>query len=150
MSAKPACKFGSKCYRKNKDHFKNYDHSESPNDIDPPAAAAQIVKEIDENVCPSDSKPQAVTGKRKPEDTAETSASTREKNPRIENSSVRKTLDENVEKFDLSEVKDLRSFVNEHNQMKMPEHFYNFLDFCKSIDSNDPKSNILSKTKHYN
>ena len=38
---------------------------------------------------------------------------------------------------------DIRELVLEHNQMQMPEDFYELLDFCKSINSNDPKSKNL-------
>jgi hypothetical protein len=47
-----------------------------------------------------------------------------------------------VEKFDLNEITDFRKFVNEQNQLEMPDDFYDFLDFCKSIDHQDPKSKV--------
>ncbi len=56
---------------------------------------------------------------------------------------VETNKNEKVEDFyDLSEVKDLKEFVLEVYKLKMPEDFYDFLDFCKSLNPNDPKSLI--------
>ncbi len=34
---------------------------------------------------------------------------------------------------------DIKDLVVEHNQMQMPEDFYDLLEFCKSIDKKNPK-----------
>jgi hypothetical protein len=137
MASKPACKFGSKCYRKNKDHFKNYEHSDSQ-DTAEASPAVRDTEERDENICPDNSKPSIETNKRKLE---ENELSSKEKIAKSEsNPVVKKTVDQNIEKFDLTAIKDIKAFVHEHNGMHMPEDFYNFLEFCKSLDSTDPKS----------
>ena len=35
---------------------------------------------------------------------------------------------------------DIKEFVLEHNRMQMPDDFYELLDFCKSINPQNPKS----------
>ncbi|CAF0711664.1 unnamed protein product [Brachionus calyciflorus] len=47
---------------------------------------------------------------------------------------------ENVDKIDLNTVSDIRKLVTETNRMEMPEDFYEFFEFCKSINNSDPKN----------
>ena len=44
---------------------------------------------------------------------------------------------------DLKKDNKLRELVLEVNKMQMPEDFYQFFEFCKSINPSDPKSNLL-------
>ena len=112
---KKVCKYGEKCFRKNADHIKNYDHEK---DV------------TDENSCPET---QSAEVKAKEEIRDDVKKNT-------ENTIKPKT--ETVEIYDLNEIKDIKSLVLEVNQMQMPDDFYDFLEFCKSIDSQDPKSNL--------
>jgi hypothetical protein len=113
MAAKPVCKYGAKCYRKNGDHLTNYDHK---------------LDEIDttnENKCPNiiDTTPKKSDSKSKCED---------------------KKFEENSEKFELNSIKDIREIVNEENRMKMPEDFYDLIEFLKTLDSNNPKGILIN------
>lgn len=114
---KKVCKYGEKCFRKNADHIKNYDHEK---DV------------TDENSCPET---QSSDDKAKEEKRDDVKKNT-------ENATKPKTETVDVEKYDLTEIKDIKSLVLEVNQMQMPDDFYDFLEFCKSIDSQDPKSNL--------
>lgn len=42
----------------------------------------------------------------------------------------------------------MREFVFQQNKMQMPDDFYELLDFCTTINSEDPKS-ISTKTHLY-
>lgn len=120
--SKPVCKFGQKCYRKNPDHFDKFEHEET--DETNEENQAPVVTET--------------TRKRKQVDEPEAVKPVKEI----------KTCDKNdaqvdkqpVEKFDLNLVKDMSSFVQEHYRMSMPDDFYDFLEFCKSLDASNPKS----------
>ncbi len=35
---------------------------------------------------------------------------------------------------------DIKEFVFENNKMHMPDDFYEIIEFCRSIDSKNPKS----------
>ena len=143
QTKKEVCKFGDKCYRKNADHLKNYDHSpdETAEQIDELKAKKTIKSEI-ENISPESNLSAKVSSKRKQEEILELP---KVKVSKCESSAIVlqvNVVDASAERFDLSEIKDLHSFVTEQNQMEMPNDFYDFLDFCKSLSPSDPKSNV--------
>jgi hypothetical protein len=110
---KRKCDFGDKCYRKNKDHIENYDHPSKPE---------ELVKENKK--------------KRVKIESSETK--------KVENiEELVKQNEEKIAKIETNEsenLENIEALIYDHNKMKMPDDFYDFLDFCKSLDSKDPKN----------
>jgi hypothetical protein len=52
--------------------------------------------------------------------------------------------DKNVEatsdKYDLNSINDIRELVNGENRMKMPNDFYDLIEFLTALNPDDPKS----------
>lgn len=143
MTKKEPCKYGAKCYRKNPDHLKDFTHDDS------------IYESNDDDLNESLSEPNILeTTQDKRDNLAE------EAIVQSDGLEQKNILLDKVDKIDLSKIKgicflifrkiciiilefffiDIRELVLEHNQMQMPEDFYELLEFCKFINSNDPKS----------
>lgn len=95
VTKKPLCKYGDKCYRKNRDHFKKYDHSAENIDED----------SADENTSPSsvDSNKSATSDK----------PSIRDDSPvkKSPNSELPDKGVDSIERFDFTQIKSC-SFSN--------------------------------------
>jgi hypothetical protein len=132
---KPVCSYGEKCFRKNKDHIENYEHPEKP-------------------------------AKRQRTDPKSTSKA---KDKAKTNEMFTKPLPEGpklpMEIIDLKQIEgecltdqyvisslftcyrfflDIKSLIFENQKMQMPDDFYDFLDFCKSLKPDDPKSRLAT------
>jgi hypothetical protein len=67
---------------------------------------------------------------------------TKSDKPELKSKCENKNIEENSEKYDLNSIKDIRELVNDENRMKMPEDFYDLIEFLKTLDANNPKSII--------
>jgi hypothetical protein len=121
---KAKCKYGNKCYRKNEAHLQEFAHSGDDEDGDEQTSLNSSLPIDEDDAAASDDK--------------DVFSKTFEIKPDTENL-------ENIEKIDLDQVKDVKELISEHYQMQMPDDFYEFLEFCKSIDPKDPKR-ILEKS----
>ena len=151
-TVKKVCKYGETCYRKNEDHLKNYLHKSedaeneaSPGsdlDIDIKAGKntvkgnkrgrkAESAKTEEEEPVSKKAELETKPAEAKPTEAKPTEAKPEEITPKD---------NEPTEHFDLTQVKDMKEFVFEHNSMHMPDDFYEFFDFCKKLDPKDPKS----------
>ena len=104
---KRKCAFGDKCYRKNKDHFEEYEH--------PSKKIKQKEEEIDNEKLEIPSELEA------------------------KSSNNLEDANEKPVKEEETGAGDIRTLVFEQNKMEMPEDFYDFLEFCRTLDKINPK-----------
>ena len=127
---KKPCKYGESCYRKNEDHLKNFAHDEE-------AGKESSDHEDIENKMALKNAKGAKRGRQATK--AEDEPVAKKAEPQKPDASKEETS-EKVEKLNLDQVNDVKELVFEHNSMHRPDEFYDFLDFCKQLDPQDPKS----------
>ncbi|XP_006822295.1 uncharacterized protein LOC102801100, partial [Saccoglossus kowalevskii] len=129
---KPMCKYGESCYRKNKQHLSQFRHTKRKGD------ARTAVKE-------NPAKKRKIESPTKQKKSSSDS-STKITSPGDEEDDVKK-IEKDEEERKESESKDealppAPSDVREEIKMKflveMPEDFYEFWEFCKSLDARNP------------
>ena len=128
QAKKNICKYGNKCYRKNADHLKNFDHESS-----------ETTPVSDENTCPdsnSSNENDAKSVESKRDDIKTNQKLTTE--PAVGNDTAKKA-EVSADKSEASQLKDIKSLVLEVNQMQMPQDFYDLVEFCTFLNSEDPK-----------
>lgn len=128
---KPKCKYGKACYRRSIEHSRNYNHD--PQDS------------VKENSPPEEKFEEASIDKIElgilnDKEKIEIRRESLEKNQTKKRKISSEGLTEPVDKIELAEVKNIRDLVLEHNQMQMPEDFYDLIEFCKFIKPKDPKT----------
>lgn len=114
------CKYGSKCYRKNADHLKKFKHPESKEPSGDSGTSKNAAK-IDEQPHMTDvSSPKKATASRSDESAAETE----------------------VRGYNANELPDspdnVRESIKQKFLVEMPDDFYDFWDFCCSLNKKDP------------
>lgn len=167
MDAKPLCKYGDQCYRKNPDHLAEFQHpdkseptgvvggvdrhrSRSPIDSAPkakPATAATASKTVAEkprresatSTTTDDSRP-AKTGSAEAD--AEAMPADSEAKCKSSSGHQQKCFDSNTDASMLEEYKALLSdrpeFIRQKFMVNMPEDFYRFFEFCETQNSLEP------------
>ncbi|CAG0882806.1 unnamed protein product [Darwinula stevensoni] len=157
---KPVCKYGSLCYRKNPDHLAGFSHpwqgkkltknSEPKKETSPtekqnrnhPSSEKVKPKEVTESQCKDKEK--------RFQDTTDSSPGG--SIPPSKKSKQSHDPDELLEAPDLSSEPDLPSFLKIEDEIKqkflvsMPPDFFQFWEFCRSIDSKNPHD-ALKPTK---
>ena len=104
---KRKCAFGDKCYRKNKEHFEEYEHS------------SKKKKRHDEEIETTESKAKIIEKS--------------ELNLEI-------NLCANEAKDIQPNAQNVKNLIIEQNKMEMPDDFFDFLEFCRFLDKNNPKN----------
>lgn len=129
--SKPLCKYGIKCFRKNADHLKNFNHFTEEKSSEIKKNIEIIKKEkFDEKIDSENfSEKENIENRRE----------SLEKNPGKKRKLSNEKTDGIIDKIDLTKVTDIKELVLEYNQMQMPEDFYELLEFCKSINPENPK-----------
>uniref|UniRef100_A0A1E1X899 PBZ-type domain-containing protein n=1 Tax=Amblyomma aureolatum TaxID=187763 RepID=A0A1E1X899_9ACAR len=117
------CKYGSKCYRKNADHLKNFKHPKSKEPSGEAGAskdAAKIDQQPHMTHISSPKKAKKATASRSDEQATETE----------------------VQRDDANELPDspddIRKSIKQKFLVEMPDDFYDFWDFCCSLNKKDP------------
>ncbi|GFN76618.1 histone parylation factor 1 [Plakobranchus ocellatus] len=164
---KPACKYGSKCYRRNAQHLRDYSHPEAEKQDDNSGnAMAKANSDVESNTTgkqkrtiqdffsPSHKNTEAASKQeetpptKKPKTSTETSpqgegelakGGTRE-SPSQEEQDESLEQEEDAEKEAPVYPDDVRQCIKETFLVEMPEDFYQFWDFCQGCNKLDPSS----------
>jgi len=122
--SKPLCKYGVKCFRKNQKHLDDFNHN-----IEKETMKIDKIENSD-----------LIIQADKDKENVENRRESLEKNPPKKRRKSDEDLNRNVEKIDLTTIKDIKDLVKEYNKMGMPDDFYELIDFCKSLDPKNPKN----------
>lgn len=129
--SKPECKYGSACYRKNPQHFKDYSH---------PAEDLSLSGQHHDVVDKSEDVPASLPTTRKRvrrlSESGGSSQSKRNMEPLSEEGSTDKGS------VISSDEDDVKANIKRKFLVQMPDDFYQFWEFCKIMKPSDP----LSKT----
>lgn len=157
MDAKPLCKYGEKCYRKNADHLADFHHphknsgdsdnsrrSRSPIDSAPKSESTTLASDV--NVVAESQE----IGKHEKDSLASTVVKTASsvledlEDGYLQNKTTQqqKCFDSNTDASMLQEYKLLLSdrpeFIRQKFMVNMPDDFYKFFDFCETQNSLEP------------
>ncbi|CAL1540707.1 unnamed protein product [Lymnaea stagnalis] len=166
-SKKPACKYGSKCYRKNPQHIQNYSHldEDENNDMNEIEGKARPVKTSRETkqkrtindffskskqsheVSDSDEDTGPPPGKKgKSEHLSKTNISEDEPDTG-DGEGEKSSLDTEEDETEVApnSPEDVKQSIKDKYLVEMPADFYQFWDFCKSLKPGNPSS-ALEKT----
>lgn len=146
MDAKPACKYGDKCYRKNPDHLAEFSHpkktnadsrrSRSPIDSAPKTESTTNMMAETRKSAPAEE----VSGENDPMVTDEKVDDNDSKNK--SSGHQQKCFDSNTDASMLEEYKTLLNdhpeFIRQKFMVNMPDDFYRFFEFCETQNSLEP------------
>lgn len=136
---KKACKYGAKCYRKNPDHLREFDHPEKPTieaDSPPQKRLCTAENGPKETVCSSPSPPS---------DSAEERPLTPQTRSNGENEVTATAAPSIGDSDDYSDdilpesPTDVRANLKQKFGLDFPEDFYSFLEFCRSLNDKHPE-----------
>ncbi|XP_077984873.1 histone PARylation factor 1-like [Glandiceps talaboti] len=142
---KPVCKYGEKCYRKNKQHLSGFRHPKrkSAEDEDSKERPAKKAKKT-----PLDTKDEPSPTEKKTNVELEDVVvdDKEEEGEKIEevNEEEDTEADTNEDDDDLPPTpSDVREEIKMKFKVEMPEDFYEFWEFCKSLNSKTPTDALM-------
>lgn len=137
-SDKPRCKYGSKCYRKSKQHLEEYMH---PHDKDTSSEPQKKKAKIDEFFVQENTSGTQDASNDTKDDVESTSAgqcSGYFREAETSSAEVIKSIE------DPPSPEDIRENIRTKFLMQMPDDFYNFWEFAKTINKKSPSDAFKS------
>ncbi|KAK2155339.1 hypothetical protein LSH36_242g02006 [Paralvinella palmiformis] len=140
---KPICKYGAKCYRKNRKHLEEYMHPDDKDEsTEPEKKKAKIdqffTKKGSVNKCDQDTGGESDDVKDNETSTVAGQCSGYIRDPESS------TQEESETSEDPPSPADIRENIKQKFLMEMPDDFYNFWEFSKTLNDTNPTDALKS------
>lgn len=140
---KPPCKYGAKCYRKNADHLKNFSHVVAEA-VETKDGAAECSGEEDTEFQSEQGETSPGTRhekKQKVDDSLKVAGTPGESDvAAVPDDSGIQTAGEESDAEEMPESpQDVRESIKQKFLVEMPRDFYDFWEFCKSLNKHNPE-----------